>query len=67
MTAAQRQKQITDKIEEAQRILEDAARLASILRGWCDQWEDIGREVDSVQALWWRIHQAPEPGEPNTI
>lgn len=64
MTPRQRQKQITDLIQQAQRLLSDAAALACPLAGWCDQWEDIGRGYDAVEALWWRIHQAPEPGEP---
>lgn len=60
----QRQKEITDKIEAAQRLLSEAAQLACDLAGWCDQWEDIGREYDAVEALWWRIHLAPAPGNP---
>lgn len=63
-TPLQRQKEITDKIEAAQRLLEEAAQLACPLDNWVDQWEDIGRGVDAVEKLWWRIHKAPAPGEP---
>jgi hypothetical protein len=64
MKPHERQKQITDKIEEAKIALSEAAQLACPLGGWCDQWEDIGNTMDAVTALWWRIHQAPQPGEP---
>ncbi len=63
-TPHQRQKEITDKIQAAQFLINEAARLACPLGGWCDQWEDIGRTSDAIEALWWRIHQAPPPGEP---
>lgn len=62
-TSQQRQDQITDKIQAAQNMLSEAAQLACDLEGWCEQWEDIGREYDAVQALWWRIHKAPAPGD----
>lgn len=61
---SQRQKEITDKIDAAKTLLGEAAQLACDLGGWCDQWEDIGRGYDAVEALWWRIHQAPAPGAP---
>ena len=67
ITPRQRQKEITDKIESAQRLLGEAAQLACPLAGWCEQWEDIGRGYDAVESLWWRIHQAPAPGEPVAI
>ena len=61
---AMRQQAITDKIEAAQRMLSEAAQLACPLAGWCNQWEDIGNTYDAVTALWWRIHEAPLPGDP---
>lgn len=63
-TPQQRQKEITDKIEAAQHLLSDAAQLSCDLEGWCEEWEDIGRVYDAVHALWWRIHEAPPPGQP---
>lgn len=60
--ALARKRQIEQTIERAQRTLEEAARLASPLGGYCDQWEDISRTTDAVESLWWRIHQGPLPG-----
>lgn len=64
MSPWERQKEITDKIEDAKIALSEAASLACDLRGWCEQWEDIGNVMDQVTALWWRIHKAPQPGDP---
>jgi hypothetical protein len=60
----QRQDQITAKIDAAKQLLSEACQLACPLAGWADQWEDIGKSYDHLDALWGRIHQAPEPGEP---
>jgi hypothetical protein len=67
ITPQQRQKQITDKIQSAMTSLSEACQLACDLQGWCEQWTDIGNTHDAVNALWWRIHEAPPPGEPVPI
>jgi hypothetical protein len=67
ITPRQRQKEITDKIEAAQTALSEACQLACDLQGWSKQWTDIGKTYDAVNALWWRIHEAPPPGQPVPI
>lgn len=61
MKPYEQQKDITDKIEEAKIALSEACMLACDLPGWRDQWQDIGDTMDAVTALWWRIHEAPQP------
>lgn len=56
-----KQRQITDKIDQAKNALSEACALACDVPGWGEQWQDIGDTMDAVTALWWRIHEAPRP------
>jgi hypothetical protein len=56
--------QIADRIEAAQTLLGEAARLASALGGWFGPSADIGSVQDEVKALGLRIQQVPDPGKP---
>lgn len=48
-------------IEQAQTLLYRAAQESCPLKGWADQWQEIGDHADATQRLWHRINDAPMP------
>lgn len=60
-TPEDRQKEITDKIRDAQTLLSQALHLAAPLGGWAKQWKDIDQSYEAVKALWGRINNAQPP------
>ena len=59
--ALQKRKIALAKIEAAQNLLSEAAQAACPLKGWPDQWQEIGDQYDAVHALWHRCNDAPLP------
>ena len=59
--ALEKRKIALAKIEAAQNLLSEACQAACPLKGWADQWKDIGDQYDAVHALWHRCNDAPLP------